>query len=89
MGNGDNEAGFKQTVYGESTLTLKWGVILVLILGFFGWVVVGAFSHENRLTKVETKLEIQIPQINNALAEVRDLTKEIRDNQLRLQRKEP
>lgn len=73
----------------ESTLTLKWGIILVLILGFFGWITVGAFSHENRITKVETKLEIQIPQINNALTEVRDLTKEIRDNQLRLQRKEP
>lgn len=73
----------------ESTLTLKWGVILILVLGFFGWIVVGSFSHENRITKVETKLEIQIPQINSALSEVRDLTKEIRDNQLRLQRKEP
>ena len=73
----------------ESTLTLKWGMILVLILGFFGWITVGAFSRENRITKVETKLEIQIPQINSALSEVRDLTKEIRDNQLRLQRKEP
>lgn len=85
---GENESDDRQRSYGESTLTLKWGMILVLILGFFGWVVIGAFSHENRITKMETKLEIQIPQISNSLFILEGVTKEIRDNQLRLERKE-
>lgn len=72
----------------ESTITLKWGAIIIAILGFFGWVVVGAFSHENRITRVETSLSIQMPQISNSLDELKTVTKEVRDNQLRLQRKE-
>ena len=72
----------------ESTITLKWGAIVVLVLGFFGWVVMGAFSHESRISRIETKLEIQLPLISSSLNEVREVTKEIRDNQLRLQRKE-
>ena len=76
----------------ESTLTIKWGVIIVFvlggILGFFGWLGVNAMSHESRITKVETKLEIHIPQINATLTDMKDVIKEIRADQVRRQEKE-
>ena len=65
----------------ESTLTLKWGVILVCILGFFGWLVLASLSHENRITRVETKIEILFPQIADSLKNLQEVTKEIRDDQ--------
>ena len=78
-----------QPVQAESTLTVKWGVIIVFalgsILGFFGWLAVGAMSHESRITKVETKLEIHIPEIKTALSDLKTVTKEIRDDQIRRQ----
>lgn len=78
----------RSTDQGESTLTIKWGAIIILILGFFGWVVIGTFSHENRITTMETKLAIHIPVISTSLEKMAATIEEIRDNQLRLQRKE-
>lgn len=74
--------------YSESTVTLKWGIIIVLVLGFFGWLSLGTLSHENRLTKVETKLEIQIPQMSQTLENLTRITQDIRDDQVRRQHKE-
>lgn len=70
----------------ESNLTIKWGMVIVLILGFVGWVVLGALGHESRITKIETKLEIHLPLITQNLDDLKTLTKEIRDDQKRLER---
>lgn len=70
----------------ESTVTLKWGLIVVLVLGFFGWLVVSGASHEGRLTRLETKIEILLPQITQSLVELQATTTAIREDQKRLQR---
>jgi large-conductance mechanosensitive channel len=91
-GAGPMEKGFevnqKCEAQKESMVTLKWGVLIAFVIGFFGWITIASFSHENRITKMETKLEIHLPQITASLDELKGVTREIRDNQLRLQKKE-
>ena len=72
----------------ESKLTVGIGVILVLILGFFGWVFMATMTHGDRITKLETQLEIHIPQIKSSLEGLNKVTAEIRDDQIRRQRQE-
>lgn len=52
---------------GESTLTVKWWAILIVFLGIFGWFFVTALAHENRITKVETTLDVKIENMTKAL----------------------
>ena len=73
---------------GESTVTLKWGAVVVLVLGFFGWLLVATIGHESRITKMETQLEIHIPQIKQSLETLTKVSAEIRDDQIRRQKKE-
>jgi len=73
----------------ESRLTVRIGVVVVLVIGFFGWVFSSTMMHEGRITKLETQLEIHIPKINSSLDGLNKITTEIRDDQLRRQRKEP
>ena len=76
----------------ESSFTVKVGVVIgaavVIVVSFLGWMVNTSISHESRITKMETKLEIHIPEMKNALKDLRDITKEIREDQIRRQKKE-
>ena len=68
----------------ESTVTVKlWGVfgIVIAVCGFF---FLAIMSHESRITKVET----QFPYITESLAELRSVTKDIREDQVRRYRQE-
>jgi len=78
----------KESTSEESSLTIKVGVVVVLVLGFFGWLFQSSLSHESRIAKMETKLEIHIPQIKTTLDDLNKVTKEIREDQIRRQRKE-
>lgn len=64
---------------GESTVTIKWWGILVVILGIFGFFFTAVLSHEKRITTVE----VQYQSIVTTLGKVETLTKEIRDDQIR------
>ena len=39
---------------GESTLTIKWWGVLVIVLGFFGWMALSVMGQETRITRMET-----------------------------------
>ena len=67
----------------ESTLTMKWGLVMAFVLGFFGWLAVGSFSHENRITRVETKLETQLVYITQSLSSLQKTVEDIRQDQVR------
>lgn len=63
----------------ESTLTVKWWAILVVIMCVFGFFFTAALSQERRITT----LEVQYTAIQSNLLDVKSLTKEIRDDQIR------
>lgn len=54
-----------------------WSIV-VIIIGCFGWFFNTTMVHENRLTKLET----QYSQIYTVLSELKDVTKEIRQEQI-------
>jgi len=69
---------------GESMVTVKWWAVMVVIICVFGWMFGAMMNHERRITIVET----QYTQIYSALTELRDVTKEIRAEQIkRLERR--
>lgn len=64
---------------GESTLTVKWWAVLVVIICVFGFFFTAALSQERRITT----LEVQYRSIETAILDVKALTKEIREDQIR------
>lgn len=69
---------------GESTLTIKWWGVLIVIITFLGWITLSVTAQETRITKIET----QFTYISQSLSEVKQLTGEIRLDQLRRYREE-
>ena len=69
---------------GESTVTVKWWAVMVVIIGIFGFFFISMLNHEGRLTKVET----QFSYITDALTDLKGVTKEIRDDQIQRFEKE-
>lgn len=53
--------------YGESTLTVKWWAVICLFIGIYGWFFMIVLTHENRLTKVETTLEVSITSMTKSI----------------------
>lgn len=72
------------TSKGETLFVVKSWAIVLVILGLFGWFGVQSINHENRITKIET----QFDYISQSLGTVERLTQQIRDDQIRLQRKD-
>jgi len=66
----------------ETMFVVKAWAVVVVILGLFGWFGVQAINHENRITKIET----QFNYISKSLSAVEELTRQIRDDQIRRQR---
>jgi len=69
----------RDLVIGESTITIKWWCVLLVIIGIFGWMFVAQLHQDRRITTLET----QFTYITQSISEVRDLTREIRTDQLR------
>ncbi len=69
---------------GESLFVVKSWAIVLVILGLFGWFGVQSINHENRITKIET----QFDYISQFLGTVERITQQIRDDQMRLLRRE-
>jgi hypothetical protein len=65
----------------ETLFVVKAWAVVIVILGLFGWFGVQAINHENRITKIET----QFDYISRALANVEELSRQIRDDQIRRQ----
>ena len=76
----------RTTGIGESTITVKWWGVLLILMGLFGWVVIGIVSLDRRVTTIETKFDIQLPQITVSLERLNTMTTEIRDTQIRTQK---
>ncbi|HOS77032.1 MAG TPA: hypothetical protein PLL15_03250 [Syntrophales bacterium] len=69
---------------GESTITIKWWCVLLVIIGVFGWMFIAQMNVDRRVTTLETQYSF----ISQSITEVRELTKEIRADQLRRYRQE-
>ena len=69
---------------GESTVTVRWWAVMMVIIGIFGFFFLSMLNHEGRLTKVET----QFSYITDALTDLKGVTKEIREDQIRRYEKE-
>ena len=41
----------------ETTITVKWWCVIVLIISIFGFFFLGFINHESRITKIETQVE--------------------------------
>ena len=63
----------------ESTITVKWWGVLLIILGLFGWLSLTVLAHENRITKIET----QFTYIVQSLEKVSNTSDMIRADQIR------
>lgn len=74
----------RETSLGESTVTVKWWAVLVVILSIMGFFFISTMNHEGRLTKIETTFGY----ITSGLDEVKALTKEIREDQVRRYQRE-
>ena len=75
---------FRETSLGESTVTVKWWAVLVVILSIMGFFFISTLNHEGRLTKIETTFGY----ITSGLDEVKALTREIREDQVRRYQRE-
>lgn len=64
---------------GESTITVKWWGILLVCFGMFGFFFAQGLAQERRITTLET----QFAYMTKSIDEVRDITKEIRNDQIR------
>ena len=69
---------------GESTLTIKWWGVLIVLLGLFGWMALSVMGQESRITRIETHFS----HISQTLEKMSSLTEEIRADQLRRYRQE-
>ena len=69
---------------GESTITVKWWAVLIVISSVLGFFFIATLNHEGRLTKVETTFTY----ITSGLDEVKSLVKEVREDQIRRYQKE-
>ena len=74
----------RETSLGESTVTVKWWAVLVVILSIMGFFFISTMNHEGRLTKIETTFGY----ITGGLDEVKALTREIREDQVRRYQRE-
>lgn len=74
----------RETSLGESTVTVKWWAVLVVILSIMGFFFISTLNHEGRLTKIETTFGY----ITSGLDEVKALTREIREDQVRRYQRE-
>ena len=74
----------RETSLGESTVTVKWWAVLVVILSIMGFFFISTMNHEGRLTKIETTFGY----ITSGLDEVKALAKEIREDQVRRYQRE-
>lgn len=52
---------------GESTLTIKWWSVVIVFILIFGWFFATILTHENRITKVETSIEVNIINMTKAI----------------------
>ena len=74
----------RETSLGESTVTVKWWAVLVVILSIMGFFFITTMNHEGRITKIETTFGY----ITSGLDEVKALTREIREDQVRRYQRE-
>lgn len=68
----------------ETTVTVSFWAIILVALGIFGFLFTSNINHEGRITILET----QYTQINATLGKVEALSREIRDDQIRRQKRE-
>lgn len=73
----------------ESKLTLPWCVVILLLVTFNGWMLVSLMNQGDRVTKIETRLDIHLPMMAKTLSDVQNILKDVRDDQIRRQEKEP
>jgi len=77
----------------ESSVTLKSSVIVPLIisftiaiLGFFGFLFNATLANTGDIATVKTEIRVVIPRIEATLTDMKQLTKELREDQLRRSR---
>ena len=54
----------------DTKVTVKLWSIIVVAIGIFGFFFMNAMAHEQRLTKVETTLELSLSNISKSLDKI-------------------
>lgn len=75
----------------ESSLTIKWAVVLTVVVAVCGFLFIGYMTNANRITKLETQYTYaieSITQVKSSQARVEELLAEIRYDQKRREAKE-
>ncbi len=58
---------------GESTVTVKWWGVLLFIAAVCGYFFSVGMAHEQRLTKIETSVEVKLTNIEQKLCDMKTL----------------
>lgn len=67
----DNGKDRRTSGIGESTITVKWWGVLLVIIAAFGYFFSVGLAHESRLTKLETAFEVRLASIDEALCDLK------------------
>lgn len=85
----------KNTHADESSLTVRWAVVLSVVVAVLAFLFGGYVTNVLKITKLETTVAAEKEQKTDTInairadyASMRQLVQEIRDNQIRLERKE-
>lgn len=59
------------TQYPESSLTIKWWALIVVVLSIFGFFFLTILTHESRLTKIETIAALSLSKIERDVTDLK------------------
>lgn len=72
----------------DSKLTIPWVIVILAVVSFNGWMLMNLQAQGDRVTKIETRLDIHLPMMSQTLAEMQLILKDVRDDQIRRQKQE-
>lgn len=75
MSNGTQMSDRRQETLGETTVTVKWWSVLMVMILAFGFFFTAFINHETRITRTEEACK--------SITEIKSLVKEIREDQIR------
>jgi len=76
MGNSNGEGQCEN----ETMIRVKWWQVMLVVIGIFGFFFVTIINHEHRITTQETEFS----NISSTLNELKEISKESRQEQLQL-----
>ena len=72
----------------DSKLTIPWVIVILAVVSFNGWMLMNLQAQGDRVTKIETRLDIHLPMMSQTLSDMQLILKDVRDDQIRRQKQE-